>query len=135
MPQVPIHIHAPKAQLAEVTAAAARIGASATAEWSSTITHCFASNGAAVTPAVVAAMLSKVPLVQQSWLEAVAQKRAWEGQLPAEDSHAPRQLQLHNGTLLELASWHMPPQDLLSSYHFVMDSRQWVGAWASCVHA
>jgi len=51
----------------ELRAAAARAGAEAAAAWSPRVTHAFAAEGAAATPALVAALLAGAQLVTPAW--------------------------------------------------------------------
>jgi hypothetical protein len=67
-------------------------------------------------------------LVTAAWLEAVAAKKAWAGELPSVEEHTPKRLllpaqQQQDGALeqLLLSDWTAADQDLLAGYMLVFE--------------
>lgn len=92
--------------------------------------YCIVQPDEVLSPPVLRALTDGIPIVTAAWLEAVAAKRAWAGELPSVEQHMPdrlllpaQQQQQQDGApeQLVLSGWTAADQDLLAGYMLVFE--------------
>jgi hypothetical protein len=94
---------------------------------SSEACHAIAADGDELTPASIAALLLKLPLVTPDWVTAVAAKKVHAQSLPEPEGFSTKQLllpklpgqQQQQQQVLDVASWKQPLTQLLQGYQLL----------------
>lgn len=95
--------------------------------------YCIAKDCDKLSPAALAALLLKVPLVTAAWLSAVAAKKSHAGSLPDPEAFSPERLMkpLLPGDnvrrFLTISNWQPPDADLLAGYTLLFPRGREVG--------